>query len=500
MSSLTRATLAARIFPAAVLLGLGLIFGGAVLQGSLVVAAVVAVASFGSMRQLWHEDVIASVEAAFTAMLAVLSTADPDGISPYLAIPPLVAGLARGRWGVRIVVAIELVVVTLGLFVSAGPPDRRAAADLYLWVLTGAGLGYLGALVRYAGARDVEDHSYRDALGLMRQFQRLSGRLEDGLDVSGIADGVLVEATGALPIEHAVLYTRTHNGMLSPLRYSAGARPVDLPEAEWRAEAGWREPGPHVRGSAVTLPVRQGSEEPIAVLVASCWRPPEKAEVDRAVEAIAPHTVKLAAALLFDEVRGSATFEERQRVAREMHDGVAQDVASLGYLIDMVQPVDDTQATQLGQVRAEVTRVVGELRHSVFEMRNEAASASLGESLSSLAQHIGTTSGLTVHVTLDETETRLRPGVERELLRMAQEAMNNARKHARAENLSVTCRVDPPEATIVISDDGVGLGAGRHDSHGLRIIHERAERIGATVTIETGQTGRGTTVRISLRP
>ena len=71
---------------------------------------------------------------------------------------------------------------------------------------------------------------------------------------------------------------------------------------------------------------------------------------------------------------------------------------------------------------------------------------------------VGTGSGLTVHLVLDESAYRLPIEAETELLRVAQEAITNARKHARARNLWVTCRVDPPRAFLRIADDGKGLG------------------------------------------
>ena len=117
-----------------------------------------------------------------------------------------------------------------------------------------------------------------------------------------------------------------------------------------------------------------------------------------------------------------------------MHDGVAQDVASLGYLVDNIAaaaPPTRPRSTHVARLRKEVSRVVGELRNSVFDLRNEVgAGQGLGQSIASFARHIGSHSDLTVHVTLDESTVRLRPRVEAELLRIAQEAINNARRHS----------------------------------------------------------------------
>ena len=80
-----------------------------------------------------------------------------------------------------------------------------------------------------------------------------------------------------------------------------------------------------------------------------------------------------------------------------------------------------------------------------------------------------------IHVTPRRGAARLRPEVEAELLRIAQEAINNARKHAAGHNSGCTAWSTPPDAEITVADDGVGLRRPRDDSHGLQIMRERAE-------------------------
>ena len=196
------------------------------------------------------------------------------------------------------------------------------------------------------------------------------------------------------------------------------------------------------------------------------------------------HALRLDTALAFDEVRSLATMEERQRLAREIHDGVAQEIASLGYAVDelLAHATSDGQRRRLHALRNELSRVVSELRLSIFDLRS-AISGGLGSALSDYVREVGARSGMTVHLTLDEASTRLRSEVETELLRIAQEAITNARKHSAAENLWVDCRIRPPYARIQVADDGRGLGAKREDSYGIGIMRERAERISADLDI-----------------
>jgi signal transduction histidine kinase len=102
-------------------------------------------------------------------------------------------------------------------------------------------------------------------------------------------------------------------------------------------------------------------------------------------------------------------------------------------------------------------------------------------------------------VTLDEHTTRLRSEVEAELFRIAQEAMNNAVKHARATAIEVECQVYAPRARISVCDNGRGLQQGRADSHGLTIMRERAQLIEADLSVTPNETG-GMTVTVQIGP
>jgi signal transduction histidine kinase len=203
---------------------------------------------------------------------------------------------------------------------------------------------------------------------------------------------------------------------------------------------------------------------------------------------------------LFSEVRALATVEERRRLAREIHDGIAQEVASLGYVVDDLSAhTSDPQTREdLGTLRTELTRIVNELRLSIFDLRTDVQPASgLGAALTSYVRSVGTGAGLTVHLVLDESPYRLPIEAETELLRVAQEAITNARKHARARNLWVTCRVDPPRAFLRVADDGKGLGSARPDSFGLEIMRERTARLGAAFTVRN-RVGGGTVVEVTV--
>jgi signal transduction histidine kinase len=122
---------------------------------------------------------------------------------------------------------------------------------------------------------------------------------------------------------------------------------------------------------------------------------------------------------------------------------------------------------------------------------------SLGAAISGLARHLSAVSGVPIQVTLDEQTTRLRPEIEAELLRIVQESLNNAVKHAQASLIDVQCRVNPPEVSIVVADNGRGLQGRRVDSHGLEIMNERARLIGAELEV-TNRTSGGAQVSVRI--
>jgi signal transduction histidine kinase len=211
---------------------------------------------------------------------------------------------------------------------------------------------------------------------------------------------------------------------------------------------------------------------------------------------------RLESAIMFTDARAAATAAERQRIARDIHDGIAQDVASLGYLVDALASAqhDPAHHSGLADVRSGLGDILSELRLTVADLRGAGADSDrLGPALSDYALAVGKRSSMVVHLAIEEAPQRLAPQVETELLRIAQEAVTNAANHASAQNLWVTAQVNAPYATISVDDDGVGAAVPRPDHFGLHIMQERAQRIGAVLVVDDRPEG-GTRVRAVLQP
>jgi signal transduction histidine kinase len=499
VTDVRRVAVAARVFTLAVIASTAFV-GDVGVTGVWYVLAIAAFAEALSLARALPEGLLAVIEGALTAAAAVASFPANEAALPYLATPALIGGIAGGfRWASTVLV-VEGAVIGAVAWVLVGDYDADLAGGAVTWLTTGLGLGLLGTFTRRGITRSSADSTYRSALELIKQLHALSGRLTSGLDPVDLADQVLAAVGAEIVVRQAVVAVRTSSGAFTPLRYSDGAIPFPIEDADDLLYRCWQSRRPVLGTSRIALPLVTETER-VAVVLVDCVSQPDKRAVDRTMSRLEAQAIRLNAALLFNSVRESATSEERQRIAREVHDGVAQDVASLGYLVDSISATatDPQQVADVARLRKEVTRVVAELRNSVFDLRNEVgATQGVGQSLASFARHVGSHSDLTVHVTLDESTVRLRPRVEAELLRIAQEAINNARRHSGGQNLWVDCRVHPPRAEISVVDDGNGLGSPRDDSHGMKIMRERADRIGADLTVQSpAYDGRGT--RVSVR-
>lgn len=417
-------------------------------------------------------------------------------------------GLVRGSRGLLEVLGAEAVVL-----VAATLPNENVELDIdlasvtFTWLMVGVGLGAIGAVVHnLKGEEPTTANSYREARELITQLMALSGELVDGLDPLSIAQNVVDLTKEELPVSGVVVFT--HDGRdITPL-LEGDVRIGDEGLRDSLVEEVCRDGRPVVRGSdlAFALTTEAGVVAVVQAALHPAFGQPRTvtlAAVEALGKKLTAEAVQLDTALLFQRIQAGATAEERQRLARDLHDGIAQDLAAFGYLIDGMEDLADSpaQVEAAQELREELSRVVAELRRAIFGLRNEAASTlSLGESVQAMADHITSRTGLPIEVTLDEGEKRLRSDVETELLRIVQEGMNNAVKHARASRIRVACVVHPPYARVRVIDNGRGLQGARDDSHGLRIMRERARRIGGILELRERDGRSGTELSVELNP
>ncbi len=201
--------------------------------------------------------------------------------------------------------------------------------------------------------------------------------------------------------------------------------------------------------------------------------------------------------------------EERRRLARELHDDTMQSLIALQQRVQLAQLklADNPQALALLDELQQLTQTtIRELRRVVRALRPiYLEDLGLNAALEMLAGE-QQRAGLSVHFWQRGDPQRLQPEVELALYRIAQEALHNAAQHAAARQVQVGLQFTPQEVQLVVQDDGRGFVMPESPAEfaaeghfGLLGMHERAELIGAQLSIETGGQGTRIVLRLPLR-
>lgn len=445
------------------------------------------------------------VEASLVAFIACMALSASPLLLVSLLVMPFIGGLVRGSRGALEVFGAQAVICLATVLPNADIDNTsRLFEQLFVWLMLALGVGLVAAVVHRLRGADAVTTSYRDARRLLVHLRELSDELVLGLDPVSISNRVLEAARTSLPLTGAIVYAPSPDGFTPLVEGEVADEGLDNAHVLTACQQAKK---PVVDGPWAAFPLM--TDAGVVAIVAGGMRPdlhhaPSQLRRDLAevTHLLRPLALQLDTAIIFAGVRNGATSDERQRLARELHDGVAQDLASLGYLIDDLAETSTStdQAERCDELRSELRRVVAELRRSLFVLRNEADEhKSLGEGVRALATHLQSRAGTRIVVTTAEGPRRLRPDVEAELLRIAQEAMTNAVKHSGAGLIEVDIRISAPQATISVRDDGIGLaGDGRDDSHGIHIMRERARRIGAAVALRNREDGPGAELCVVL--
>lgn len=204
-------------------------------------------------------------------------------------------------------------------------------------------------------------------------------------------------------------------------------------------------------------------------------------------------------------VTEAAVTEERNRLARDLHDSVTQALYSQTlYAEAAIRQLDghrvERVAAHLHQLRQTAQQALREMRLLIFELRPPAlAEAGLVAALQARLEAVEARTGVETAVIAPD-ECHLPPETETGLYWIAQEALNNALKHARAGKIEVTLAQTAGGVTLTIADDGVGLDtadANHKGGLGLRGMQERAAQLGWRFTLRSAP-GQGTTIHVEV--
>jgi signal transduction histidine kinase len=339
-------------------------------------------------------------------------------------------------------------------------------------------------------ARELADAHYA-ALGLPDGDGGFSQFL-----TSGMSDE-LIESLGPLPRQH---------GMLGAMFDSSDPyRTADMHEHP-RFRGWWPRGHPDMR-SFLGVPIVARDEVIGAFYLTEKIGAADFSDTDQElIELLAAHAaIAITNARLNERSRELSTLSERNRLALELHDAVSQRLFSLVLTAAAAgeQRDRDQSAAPVQVVKLKVLALLAldELRSLIFELRPPDL------------ERDGLCGALRKHV---EVLRRLQPGAgeidlevdaeiegdparDRELLRIAQEALQNALRHARAQHVNVRLTRENGHLLLEVADDGVGFDPDapelRSRRLGLTSMEERAERIGARLAIES-RSGKGTAVRL----
>jgi signal transduction histidine kinase len=231
------------------------------------------------------------------------------------------------------------------------------------------------------------------------------------------------------------------------------------------------------------------------------------ADDQRLVELFALHAgIAIDNARLHQQAADFAIVQERDRIGRDLHDGIIQSLYAVSLSLE---DVPELMASAPGEAEDRVDAGIDSLQASIRELRNfiyglrpeTFDGADVPAGIVALAELFRYNTLVEIEIDVDPAAARdLSPDHGAELLHMVRESLSNAARHARAQHLVVTFHREGSGSTLVVADDGIGfdpsvpVGGGHH---GVANMHARAEAIGAALRIESAK-GEGTRIIVTL--
>lgn len=499
-------------------------------------AIVVAYAIFRAFRPVSYADDVASLarvlgEVTLHVIAVAATGAWQSPLIFTLLTAVIVAGLARG-FAFSLRVAVATVVAISFAFVESASDRREAVAVSASWsvivLLVALVAGYAR---RISGEADRERELAIDRLGrladanaLLFSLHRVAQTLPASLDLGDVLDSTLSRMKSLISYDSVavLLFDETdahwdvvrHQGLavrprLGPTELPSGLRRavsenrlVHIPDLSVESGGGL---SPRAGSGIYTVLAARGSIIGLLAIEHGDFEHFTVRDQELVEGFVAPAALALDNARWFARLRTVGADEERTRIARDLHDRIGQSLAYLGFELDRLVDRDaagDRITADLEHLRDDVRGVTREVRDTLYDLRTDVSEESgLGEVLEQFVARVVDRSDLRIQVEADRG-SRLPLLQEREMWRVAQEALANVERHSGATAVRVVWRCDGERALIDVTDNGVGFDqqrAGRVDSYGVLGMRERASSIGATLEIISAP-GRGTRVRCIVTP
>ena len=437
--------------------------------------------------------------------------------TPELDYPLLAGGRRPGAAAVAPLEVEDTVVGVLGVY-HAQPRTARLDGDA---LRSFAALGGLAISVAWAREREGTLRARLEALDeatralaaelsldqvlqrIVEVAARIAGARYGALGVVG-EDGYLTDfiTTGISPEERAKIgpLPRGH-GLLGVLIRQG--QPLRVPNIAHDPRRVGFPPHHPLMTSLLGVPIRVRNDVVGDLYLADKVGAPEFSEEDQhLIELLAAHAgIAIENARLYAQVRELTQLHEREHIARDLHDGIIQDIyAGTLQLEDLAEDLpDEAMRERLLGVADHFSGVIRDVRTYITGLRaRELEGRLLSEGLVALVQEVNERSDLRATATVDGVPYRLPDETANTLLQITREALSNVVKHAAATQAQVRLAYGAKGVTLTVADDGRGFDpqAVRGAEHrGLRNLRTRTAEAGGTLSIQSAA-GSGTTISV----
>jgi signal transduction histidine kinase len=490
--------------------------------------ALVAVTVFRTVRPVQDRSfprlIWAVLPDAVLTTAAVIGTGGWDSSFAFtLVTAPILVGLSRG-WLPGLVICLTIVAAVTGSEVMA---DEAIDIDASQWavelVLVSLIAGYARRVLGESELERTRNLSrigqLADANALLFSLHRVAQSLPASLDLDDSLDTTMSRLHDLFDFDAAavLIVDETDGSWLvarrDRMRLPGRLTTEELPRPLQRALAlrtlviesnllvsGGPGLAPSLTSGLYNVLVARGSVIGLVSLEHKAADHFTERDIELLDGFVEPAALAIDNARWFGRLRTVGAEEERNRIARDLHDRIGQSLAYLAFELDRIvkyQERGEPIGEPLVQLREDVRSVIGEVRDTLYDLRTD-VSATQGflTTLELFAARVRERAPFEIIIRADE-RGRLPVPQERELFRIAQEALVNVERHSKAEHVTVVWRCDGRTAELFIIDDGIGFGVGRSgrlDSYGLTGMRERAASIGARLDIESSP-GHGTRIR-----
>ena len=465
------------------------------------------------------------VEVSVHTVLVMLTGAWDSPLALCLIPTAMIAGFAGGSaFAVQVMVPSVIVISVQHL---PGGPAAEQIQDAALWAGLLGVVTFTSGLSQRAAANAARQKAavlqrvnrLTEANSLLFALQRVAQSMPASLDLDDIADSTHQRVKSLVPADSVSLYMMNETDRRLELFRNLGsaATPaISVDEAPPMIRSAMQAPRTlrltrFVPGSGMSPMAQSGIYSAlrargaiVGLLVVEVHSPDTHTQQhSEIVHGLAePFGVAIDNARLFRQIRSASANEERGRIARDLHDQVGSSLAFLGFEVDRAQELaarGEPVEPVLIELRSHLTTVINDIRETLHDLRTDVTDdRDLPATLRTHLDRVRDRRALETRLTVDAVERPPRQ-VERELWQMALEAITNAEKHAKASTLDVSYTARDGRVVLRVSDDGIGLNHGeqRADRYGMIGMRERAEGIGASLRVDSPDSG-GTTITVVL--